>query len=92
MHAPQPLFDVAVNRTIGLVVAGDDGLHVMRYGAFAERTRPRRSDTPGPTSRWRGPTPRPGLVLYLTNGLDTNTMKEGARGLRLSNLAASIGR
>jgi CubicO group peptidase (beta-lactamase class C family) len=90
---PEPLFDVAVNRTIGLVVAGDDGLHVMRYGAFAERNSPAAFGHAGAHVQVAWADPETGVSFsYLTNGLDTNTMKEGARGLRLSNLAASIGR
>ena len=31
---PDPLMNVAVNRSIGLVLAGDDGLHQFRYAMF----------------------------------------------------------
>jgi len=90
---PEPLFDVAVNRTIGLVLAGDDGLHVMRYGAFAERNSSGSFGHAGAHVQVAWADPETGVSFsYLTNGLDTNTMKEGARGLRLSNLAASVGR
>ncbi len=90
---PDPLLGVAVNRTIGLVVAGDDGLQVMRYGAFAERNSAGSFGHAGAHVQVAWADPETGVSFaYLTNGLDANTLKEGARGLRLSNLAASIGR
>ena len=88
---PDPRMGIAVNRTLGLVVAGDDGMHTMRYGAFAEANSPRAFGHAGAHVQVAWADPDTGVsFVYLTNGLDTNTVKEGVRGLRLSNLAAGL--
>jgi len=33
-NLPDPIMDTPVMRTLGLVLAGDDGRHVFRYGSF----------------------------------------------------------
>ena len=38
---PDNLLQVPVNRTLGLVLAGDDGQHFMRYGSFGVANSPR---------------------------------------------------
>ena len=89
---PDPLMGVPVNRSLGLVIAGDDGLHVMRYGAFAEGNSPRAFGHAGMHVQVAWADPATGISFcYLTNGLDTDSGREGVRSLRLSNLAASLG-
>ena len=86
-----PLLGVPVNRTAGLVVAGDDGMQVMRYGAFAEGNSPRTFGHAGAHVQVAWADPETGISFaYLTNGLDTDTLREGVRGLRLSNIAARL--
>lgn len=87
----EPLLGVPVNRSIGLVIAGDDGMHTMRYGAFAEGSSPRAFGHAGAHMQVAWADPATGISFaYMTNGLDTNLMREGLRGLRLSNLAAAL--
>ena len=55
---PDPLMHVAANRSLGLVLAGDDGLHQFRYGMFGKENspgtlRPRRRALPGRLGRSR---------------------------------------
>jgi CubicO group peptidase (beta-lactamase class C family) len=89
---PDPVMGVPVNRTLGLVVAGDDGLHTLRYGAFAEGNSPRAFGHAGSHVQVAWADPATGISFsYLTNGLDKDSGREGLRSLRLSNLAASLG-
>ena len=63
-HFGDPLFNTPANRTIGLVIAGDDGKasHArLRQDAVARA----RSATAAPAVRSRGPTPRQRPVVRL---------------------------
>ena len=87
----EPMFDVAVNRTIGLVVAGADGKHVLRYAGFGEACSPSSFGHAGAHMQIAWADPASGLSFaYLTNGLDGDQMREGARGVRLASLAATV--
>ena len=86
-----PMLGAPVNRSLGLVIAGDDGLHTMRYGAFAEDNSPRAFGHAGAHVQVAWADPATGTSFaYLTNGLDSDTMREGVRGLKLSNLVARL--
>ncbi|MFN8052248.1 MAG: serine hydrolase domain-containing protein [Acidimicrobiales bacterium] len=88
---PEPLFGLPVNRSIGLVVAGDDGNHVMRYAAFGQSCSPRSFGHAGMHMQVAWADPDTGISFaYLTNGADADVMREGARGVRLSDLAAQL--
>jgi CubicO group peptidase (beta-lactamase class C family) len=88
---PDNLLQVPVNRTLGLVVAGDDGQHFMRYGSFGQANGPRSFGHAGAHMHIGWADPDSGLSFaYATNGLDADVMKEAKRGLRLSNLAAAL--
>jgi CubicO group peptidase (beta-lactamase class C family) len=85
------MFDVPVNRTIGLVVAGDDGKHALRYAGFGEACSPASFGHAGAHMQVAWADPATGLSFaYLTNGLDGNQLREGARGVRLASLAAVV--
>ena len=92
---PDNLLQVPVNRTLGLVLAGDDGQHFMRYGSFGVANSPRSFGHAGAHMHIGWADPDSGLSFaYCTNGLDADAMKEGvarrqplghrrrARGLR----------
>jgi CubicO group peptidase (beta-lactamase class C family) len=88
---PDNLLQVPVNRTLGLVVAGDDGQHFMRYGSFGQANSPRAFGHAGAHMHVGWADPETGLSFaYCTNGIDADVMKEAVRGLRLSNLAAGL--
>jgi CubicO group peptidase (beta-lactamase class C family) len=88
---PDNLLQVPVNRTLGLVVAGDDGQHFMRYGSFGQANSPRSFGHAGAHMHVGWADPETGLSFaYATSGIDTDVMKEAVRGLRLSNLAAAL--
>jgi CubicO group peptidase (beta-lactamase class C family) len=88
---PEPLLDVPVNRTLGLVVAGDDGLHFMRYGSFGVANSPRAFGHAGAHMQIGWGDPETGISFaYAHNGLASDQLKEGARGVHLSDIAAAL--
>jgi len=88
---PDDLLQVPVHRTLGLVLAGDDGKHFMRYGSFGQSNSPRSFGHAGAHMHVGWADPETGLSFaYCTNGIDTDVMKEALRGLRLSDLAAAL--
>jgi CubicO group peptidase (beta-lactamase class C family) len=87
---PDPMVGVSANRTLGLVVAGDDGQSSRRHnfgntvsaGAFGH-------GGAGGQIAWADP--ESGISFaYLTNGLDANVLREGRRGVALSSRAATL--
>lgn len=88
---PEPLFGISANRSIGLVVAGDDGNHVMRYAGFGQSCSPRSFGHAGMHMQVAWADPVSGVSFaYLTNGVDSDVMKEGMRGVALADLAAQV--
>ena len=88
---PDNLLDVPVNRTLGLVRAGDDGRHFMRYGSFGVANSPRSVGHSGAHGQVGWADPATGLSFaYCTNGIDSDVIREAVRGLRLSDLAAAL--
>ncbi|MDQ6696246.1 MAG: beta-lactamase family protein [Actinomycetota bacterium] len=85
---PDPMTGVASNRSLGLVVAGDDGLSHMRsnLGRTVSAQAFGHAGAGGQIA-WADPTS--GLSFaYLTNGLDRNVLREGRRAIALSSRAA----
>jgi CubicO group peptidase (beta-lactamase class C family) len=88
---PDPMLGVPVNRTIGLVVAGDDGQHVRRYGSFGRGCSPRSFGHAGAHGQVAWADPATGLSFaYVTNGIDADIMREGFRAYILSTLASQL--
>ena len=80
-----------MNRTLGLVLAGDDGQHFVRYGSFGVANSPRSIGHAGAHVQVGWADPATGLSFaYCTNGIDSDMMKEAMRGLNLSKLAATL--
>jgi CubicO group peptidase (beta-lactamase class C family) len=74
------------NRTIGVMVAGDDGKSHMR--SMGRTVSPRAFGHPGAGGQLAWADPESGISLcYLTNGLDRNVLREGRRGVAISSLA-----
>jgi CubicO group peptidase (beta-lactamase class C family) len=83
-----PWTGAPANRTLGLVVAGDDGLAHMRMN-FGRTCSPRTFGHAGAGGQIAWADPATGLSFcYLTNGLDANLLHQGRRGLALSSRAA----
>jgi CubicO group peptidase (beta-lactamase class C family) len=74
------------NRTIGVMVAGDDGKSHMR--SMGRTVSPRAFGHPGAGGQIAWADPDSGISLcFLTNGLDRNPIREGKRGVAISSLA-----
>ena len=81
-----PMVGVASNRTLGLILAGDDGQSAMR--GFGRTVSPAAFGHMGAGGQIAWADPGTGLSFaYLTNGLDRNPLAMGRRGSSLSNRA-----
>ncbi len=88
---PDPLLGAPVNRTAGLVVAGSDGLHTLRYAGFGEGNSPASFGHAGAHMQIGWADPATGTSFaYLTNGLGDDPLREGVRGVRLATAAAAL--
>jgi CubicO group peptidase (beta-lactamase class C family) len=87
---PDPWLGVPANRTLGLVVAGDDGHAHMRMN-FGRTVSPLAFGHAGAGGQIAWADPATGLSFcYLTNGLDANLLRQARRGLALSSRAAVL--
>lgn len=85
-HA-DPLFGCPANRTLGLVVAGDDGKSISR--GFGRSVGPRSFGAMGVGGQVAWADPDSGLSFgYLTNGLDVDVVGSFMRSAKISGLAA----
>ena len=86
-----PLMGVPVNRTVGLVVAGDDGKHILRYAIFGQGCSPGAFGHAGAHGQVAWADPATGISFaYLTNGCAVDMMPAGIRGNRLASIAAAL--
>src|SRR4051812_36646708 len=82
-----PLFKVPANRTLGLVVAGDDGQAVVRGFGRGNSARAFGAQGVGGQIAWADPSS--GLSFcYLTNGLDADVVASFTRSAKIAGLAA----
>jgi CubicO group peptidase (beta-lactamase class C family) len=78
---------IVANRTLGLMVAGDDGLAAWR--GMGRTASPRTFGHNGAGGEIAWADPDTGLSFcYATNGLDANLLRHGRRGVALSSRAA----
>jgi CubicO group peptidase (beta-lactamase class C family) len=83
-----PLRGFPANRTLGIVVAGDDGKANLR--GFGRTNSPASFGHPGFGGQLGWADPVSGISFaYLTNGFDRNDLREGRRSVALCSLAAS---
>lgn len=86
-----PLFTVAANRTLGLIVAGDDGKAVVRQ--FGKSSGPRTFGAMGVGGQIAWADPDTGISFsYLTSGVDTDVVGSFVRSAKISGLAGRCGR
>ena len=84
-----PMTGVPANRTLGLLLAGNAEAAMMR--GFASTNSPRTFGHMGAGGQVSWADPATGLSFaYLTNGLDRNPVRMGARGLSLSYRAGGV--
>jgi len=85
---PDPMTGVATNRSLGLVVAGDDGLSHFRSN-LGRTVSPGAFGHAGAGGQIAWADPATGLSFaYLTNGLDAHVLREARRSVALSSRAA----
>lgn len=85
---PDPLFGVPANRSLGLILAGDDGGSAQR--GFGRTVSPGTFGHNGAGGQLAWGDPGTGLSLgYVTNGLDRNVLREGRRGVAINSIAGS---
>jgi len=85
---PDPMIGVAANRSLGLVIAGDDGFAHLRTG-FGRAVSPCAFGHGGAGGQVAWADPATGLSFaYLTNGLDAHLLRQGRRMVALSSRAA----
>lgn len=86
-----PLMGVPVNRTLGLVVAGDDGKHVLRYACFGNANSPAAFGHAGAHGQVGWADPASGVSFaYLHSALEPDMRRSGARAVALSSTAAAL--
>ena len=86
-----PMLGVPVNRTIGLVLAGDDGQHALRYASFGEANSPGAFGHAGAHGQIGWADPATGVSFaYANSGLGPDLVRAGARAYILSTRAAAL--
>ena len=87
---PDDLMGVPVNRTLGLVVAGEDGKHIQRQGCFGQHCSPSTFGHAGAHGQVAWADPRSGLSFaYLSNGLG-DLMSDGVRAYGVATVASEL--
>ena len=88
---PDPVMNVSANRTIGLVLAGDDGLHQFRYGMFGKDTSPGTFGHAGAHSQVAWADPATGMSFaFFKNGLQMDMLADAIKIIPLTNAAAAL--
>ncbi len=83
---PDPMVGVSSNRTLGLILAGDDGNSAMR--GFGRTVSPAAFGHMGAGGQVAWADPGTGLsFVYLTNGIDRDPIRMARRGTSLGNRA-----
>lgn len=87
---PDPMMGVPANRSLGLILAGDDGKSGQR--GFGRTVSAGTFGHNGAGGQLAWADPATGISFcYFTNGLDANVVREGRRGVALGSLAGEVG-
>jgi CubicO group peptidase (beta-lactamase class C family) len=88
---PDPMMGVGANRTLGLVLAGDDGLHEMRYAIFGHHCSPGSFGHAGMHGQVAWADPATGISFaFLSNAVDADMMRSGMRSNALATIASAL--
>lgn len=88
---PDPLMGVPANRTLGLVLAGDDGLHQMRYAMFGADCSPGAFGHAGAFGQVGWADPATGTSFaFLKNGLNADMVADAVHLIPVVDLASRL--
>jgi CubicO group peptidase (beta-lactamase class C family) len=88
---PDPLMHVAANRSLGLVLAGDDGLHQFRYGMFGQDNSPASFGHAGAHCQVAWADPATGISFsFVKNGLQADMMADALNVIPITDAAAAL--
>jgi CubicO group peptidase (beta-lactamase class C family) len=88
---PDPLMQVAANRSLGLVIAGDDGLHQFRYGMFGKDNSPGSIGHAGAHCQVAWADPATGISFsFVKNGLQADMMADALNVIPITDAAAAL--
>jgi CubicO group peptidase (beta-lactamase class C family) len=86
-----PMLGVPVQRTLGLVLAGDDGKHQLRYAIFGADCSPGSFGHAGANAQVAWADPASGIsFVYLQNAVDSDVMRGAMRSNRLATIASGL--
>ncbi len=86
-----PLMHVPANRTLGLVLAGDDGLHQFRYATFGKQCSPGSFGHAGAFLQVAWADPATGISFaFCKNGYNTDMLSDARHVIPLCDLAAAL--
>ncbi len=86
-----PMLHVPVNRSLGLVLAGDDGMHQLRYAMFGGASSPGAFGHGGAFSQVAWADPATGTSFaFVKNGCNFDLFADAVRVLPLSDLASRL--
>jgi len=87
----EPLMHVPVNRSLGLVLAGDDGLHQLRYAAFGKQCSPGSFGHAGAYLQVAWADPATGTSFaFCKNGYNDDMLGDAGHVIALCDLAAAL--
>ena len=88
---PDPLMHVAANRSLGLVLAGDDGMHQFRYAMFGKDNSPGSFGHAGAYAQVGWADPATGVSFsFLKNGLQADMMADAVGVISITDAAAAL--
>jgi CubicO group peptidase (beta-lactamase class C family) len=88
---PDPILNVAANRSLGLVLAGDDGLHQFRYAFFGKDNSPGSFGHAGAFGQVAWADPATGISFsFLKNGLQADMIADAVKVIPITDAAAAL--
>jgi CubicO group peptidase (beta-lactamase class C family) len=86
-----PIMNVSANRTLGLVLAGDDGLHQFRYGMFGKENSPGSFGHAGAHCQVAWADPESGISFSLVkNGLQADMIGDAVNVMPITDAATAL--
>ena len=86
-----PLMGAPVNRSLGLVIAGDDGQHILRYAIFGTNNSPGAFGHAGAHAQVAWADPATGISFScLNNAVGSDQLQGGMRSHRLATIASRL--